>query len=137
MFQWNIVSEWKKNREKVREQKTKNKRIQTKTKLPKRFTFQWIIRNKLKSSLNDFEHSHTYQTRQVNNNSNYGQIIHLMSYTAIYTDQQHCFSTFSENRLIRIDGVFLCIRFQFVSFNSICSWLNLTNFISFKWFPVA
>lgn len=42
--------------------------------------------------------------------------------------------TLNANRLIRIDGAFsFHIRFQFVRFNSICSWLNLTNFISFKW----
>lgn len=42
------------------------------------------------------------------------------------------FSTLRENRLIQIELTvfFFHIRFQFVRFNSICSWLNLTNFIS-------
>lgn len=70
-----------------------------KTKIAKRFTFQWIIRDKLKSILNDFQYSRTYQMEQVHNDSNNGQIIHSMR-----TAQQHCRSTFSENRLIRIDG---------------------------------
>lgn len=49
-----------------------------KRKMAKRFTFKWIFCNKLKAILYEFQQSHTFNTKKVNNNSNYGQIIHLM-----------------------------------------------------------
>lgn len=90
--------------------------------------FKWIFRNKLKAILcattNRGKYTLAYSKRkQVNNNSNYDHFVLATVECEPQANIHFKVSTLRANRLIQIELTvfFFRIRFQFESFNSICS----------------